>query len=132
MNDQLQSQLASILKSLVDTVSAAKDFALDQLPGVVSEFLLYARISETLDVLFSLSAAAVLMVIALKSYRKGVTVDNGRGFGNSAEKFYLITLFASVFSVVCFITAIVNFNDMLMVWLAPKVYLIKHIAALVK
>jgi hypothetical protein len=132
MNEQLQTQLASVIKSLVDAVTAAKDFALDQLPSVVAEFLVYARVTETLDVVLSLGLMLALGVTAKRLHRKGVSVSNGDTWGNPAEPYYCGATFAAVFALGCFVVALMNLNELIMVWAAPKVYLIKHIAVLVR
>lgn len=117
MNEQLQSKLVEILTGIQTATKAAGDFALEQLPDIAMQYVAYGRAIYTVGVGFGL----LLIAIAMFSAWRFVFKDE------EAWTFPMI-----VGGVVGFLIATANIGPMLMVWLAPKVWLLQELAKLVK
>lgn len=126
MQEQLLGQASNILKSVTETVSKATDFAAAQVPDIALQYVAYGRASSTLTVLLSLAALVfVFWVLTNVCFKNRYKIDpDGRAFGG-----FLTLLFVGTPALVIFAT---NINQMIMVWLAPKVWLIKELVNLVK
>lgn len=127
MQEQLLGQASSILQSVSDTVSKATDLAAAQLPDIAMQYVAYGRVSNTLTVLLAVAMIAltswiVVVVCFLNKYKMRET--EGRMFIG-----FLTTAFMGVPSVIVFCH---NISEMIMVWMAPKVWLIKELVNLVK
>ena len=118
MNESLQSKLVEILTSIQAATGKASDFALSQLPDIAQSYVLYGRISLTSAIVLSLIVVIVLMVVGVKWSNK---IDDGFPF--------FITFTASMFPIGVILT---QFYPMLLVWFAPKVWLLKELAGMIK
>jgi len=123
MNDELQSKLVEVLTGISEGVAQAKDFAIEQLPDVAQQYIMFGMVWETsLLVIF----AVLITLIAFGMWKIWVS-DNlefeaGAGlivFGAFSE---IALLFAFIFQL----------KPVLLVWFAPKLYLLQGIAGLVK
>lgn len=129
MNEQLQNQLATILGQIASGVKAAGDFTLSQLPDVAQQFVVYGRIKYTFLAMFF----TVLCFLAFKwsiSIRKSPTNRNRDGdlFEGSAVAIGAL----SVAGVGTGFLGLAFGMDAILVWSAPKVWLIKAVAELLK
>lgn len=117
MKDELQSKLVEILTAIQSAAGQAGDFAMTQLPDIAQSYVMYGRAITTLSVIVGL---AVLVATAYIAWRLG----RRHGF-TGLEPMYLFPLCIS--GVLLF-----NTGPMLLVWFAPKVWLLKEIAGLLK
>lgn len=126
MQEQLLGQASNILKSVTETVSKATDFAAAQVPDIALQYVAYGRASSTLTVLLSIATLVfVFWVLINVCFRNKYKIDSDvRVFGG-----FLTLLFVGTPALVIFAT---NINQMIMVWLAPKVWLIRELVNLVK
>jgi hypothetical protein len=129
MRDDLQSKLVEILTSIQGAVGKAYDFTIEQLPDIAQSYVAWGRALHTME--FSLSVLCLIAGLVgcywttFKS--KAVDFDNcwtiGRIIGCIvAGSTALISLIATSSTLPAF----------LMVWFAPKVWLLKEIAGLVR
>lgn len=121
MNEQLQGELVEILASIQNAARATGDFAMRELPDVAQSYVMYGRVSATLMVLgWALFAgAAIYAVKRLIPWAK----EEG------AEPVLALPAIAGCFGAfMCLSYA----QNALLVWLAPKVWLLKEIASLIK
>ena len=121
MKKELQDKLVEILTSIQTAAGKASDFAMEQLPDIAQQYVTYGRVSLTLFVLIGAVmsiAASVLAVRAARSRDPEVVFVNGMG-----------VIFIGLPGVLIFGHTI---SDMLMVWVAPKVWLLKEIAGMIR
>lgn len=126
MQEQLLAQASNILQSVTDTVSKAADFASSQVPDIALQYVTYGRASTTafivIGLLFLLAAWWLAFRVSIKNvYNMGA---DGRAFSGIFGG--TLAIFAGL------ATVFANINSFLMVWFAPKVWLIKEIVHLVK
>lgn len=123
MNDKLQGSLAEILTGIQSAVKASGDFAASQLPDIAQQYITYGRAANTMYAVLFLLASAILARIA----RKLFNAWDGRG---SVVPPLLIMCSGAA----CVLTSILflcRLSDVMLVWFAPKVWLIKQLASLV-
>ena len=129
MKENLTLKVDEILTSMQNAVGKAGDFAMEQLPDIAQNYVIYGRISSIVillaHILFIFGFAFITRWL-IKNPWKGEFGDE-RGLSNS------ISIFLSVVLVIILIfTAVNQINAILLVWLAPKVWLLKEIAYLIK
>lgn len=125
MKEEMQDKLVEIMTSIQAAVGKAADFAVEQLPDIAQSYIMYGIAWNTaaLIILAALSALSCVMiyrgVLAFKrdeySYSGTVLVLLG-GFGAAT--------FGGLF--------VAQLQTTLLVWFAPKVWLIKELATLIK
>lgn len=127
MNDRLQQQLAEVLSAIHRATSTGADFALAQLPDIAQQYIAYGRIEATLMSIISLTATALC---AYATLRHGYLSDKVDELGIPSDGRVLSIVFGSVLFALLFMWLIFSLSHLLLVWLAPKVWLLKAIAAL--
>ncbi len=117
MEKELQGKLVEILSSIQAATGKASDFAMEQLPDIAQSYVVYGRVYATACIAFgALSFIAMLWA--------------GNRFSRSSEGgSWIAAAFGSMVPLMIFLT---TFSEMLMVWFAPKVWLLKELAQLVK
>jgi hypothetical protein len=124
MNEQLQSQLAAILGSIHTGVAKASDFAMAELPSIAQQYVMYGRAAITLGVVLGL----VAFFAAYKLARFGASKNE---YGEETEQILGIGgAVAAGFIGLVLLT--INTSQALLVWFAPKVWLLKELAQLIK
>lgn len=130
MNEELQGKLVEILASIQAGAKATGDFAMAQLPDIAQSYVAYGRAIETIHFLASLIVLLLSLWVAFKhGYSNASAVDrNGYWYGNRVAA----TVFGTFVGLFAFLIACWNAAPMLLVWFAPKVWLLKELASLVK
>jgi len=129
MNDELQSKLVEVLTGISEGVAQAKDFAIEQLPDVAQQYIMFGMVWET-ALLGILVAASMLCVCGLVWGVKK-TLDEASTYTEEQAGFFVALIsgcalaFAGSF-------AVAQLKPFLLVWFAPKLYLLQGIAGLVK
>ena len=123
MNDELQSKLVEVLTGISEGVSQAKDFAIEQLPDVAQQYIMFGMVWET-TLLVIYAVLITLIAFGLWKMWRSDTCHYG------AVDF---AIFFGGGSLVGLLIAFVNqLKPVLLVWFAPKLYLLQGIAGLVK
>lgn len=132
MKNELNEKLVEILTSIQSATGKAADFALTQLPDIAQSYVLYGRVSTVVSTLLMVFIGSVLLCISAYAYKNPwnnstYSWDKGkkRDDGNVISIGFSGGLGAGIT-----IIALANFNWL--VWLAPKVWLIKELASLIK
>lgn len=120
MKEDLQDKLVEILTSIQNATGKAADFAVAELPDVAQQYLAYGRVYETATLVIYTLLLGLLLWALIKLI---ITEDS-----ENAPAFVAI-LVAGGFLFVAWCEKI---KIVLMVWLAPKVWLITELAKLVK
>jgi hypothetical protein len=129
MNDQLQAQLVSILANIQTATGRVSDFAVGQLPDTVQQYLIYGRISS---LAFSLMTGGVLAVSIFVALRHGYFGTQKDLFGEWPASRLACLMGGSTVSIFSGYTFAVSIQTTLLVWLAPKVWLLQSFASLLK
>ena len=131
MNSELQTQLVNILAAIQRATSASADFALAQLPDIAQQYVMYGRVSSLWITTALLAAAAAMLYVSRWAYKNPWYEDEfyhadreKRTEGNCA----VIAIPAAVGTVLLLI-AVTTVNWM--VWVAPKVWLLRELARMV-
>jgi hypothetical protein len=131
LQQALLDRADSIMDSMARTVEKASAFAADQVPDIALQYVAYGRASLTAYVVIS------LMLVALAFYM-GVRIGlmNSRGYPENSYSWDDRRTGAMMVGVPCAALGIGiflhNLNSFIMVWVAPKIWLINEIAHLVK
>lgn len=128
MKEELQLKLVEILTQIQSAVSTGASFAMEQLPDIAQQYVLYARVESTF-------LSLIWMIISILSAYYGYKAWASPWY---KEDYYKITAdscdflrgFLPFSSAFAFAMSILCFN--FLVWFAPKVWLLKEIAKLIK
>jgi hypothetical protein len=129
MNEELQSKLVEVLTSISEGVAQAKDFAVEQLPDVAQQYIMFGMVWET-------TAFVVLTLLLLPSLRLAgnglkLLTDKNSDYSDENRGFTFLLLGGIASGVFGFL-AMMQLRLMLLVWFAPKLYLLQGIAGLIK
>lgn len=121
MKEELQSKLVEILTSIQTAAGKASDFAMEQLPDIAQGYVAYGRAYTTTVVVLCLMALAIIAAACYRLEKKADPAYRG------------LPLFISALcSILPLGFLVANFGAMFLVWFAPKVWLLKEIAGLLK
>jgi hypothetical protein len=130
VNEQLQAKMIEILTGIQNATRAAGDFALEQLPEIAQSYVLYGRVQTLIDLAFALAVAVAggLLLRAVVAH-----VNKAGGFINSEPAFVIFGSMSGVaLALFGCVSAFRAASSSALVWLAPKVWLIKELAGLMK
>ena len=128
MNEQLQTKLVEILSAIQAGTAKAGDFALQQLPDIAQQYVVFGRIYNTCATLMLMF---LLYLCAFIVYKHGYKAKADR-YGEPPDTAILVWI--SGVSVGAFIGSILFYqiSYTFLVWIAPKVWLIEKLATLIK
>jgi hypothetical protein len=129
MNDELQSKLVEVLTGISEGVSQAKDFAIEQLPDVAQQYIMFGMVWET--------ALLGILVVASMLCAWGVVWGIKKLFGETStyteeNAGFFVALVSGCALAFTGSFAVAQLKPFLLVWFAPKLYLLQGIAGLVK
>lgn len=141
MQEQLLGQASNILTALSNSVEKATDFtvnaatkageiAAQQIPDIALQYVAYGRASATVIELFGVITMAVglWLIIFVACLNKFKMADRyGWADGRIAAVFSGVLL-----TIIGLTSTLGNLSEFLMVWIAPKVWLMREIVHLVK
>lgn len=129
MKEELQLKLVEILTQIQNAVSAGTSFAMEQLPDIAQQYVLYARVESTF---YSLVWMIISILSAYYGYKAWASPWMKEGYHSEiiADSCDFLRGFLPFISALAFIISILCFN--FLVWFAPKVWLLKEIAKLIK
>lgn len=122
MQEQVLQRADSIFASISAGVAKAGEFASEQIPDIAMQYVMFGRAYNTTAVLGSLLLIAIYLFAVRKAYKTGkdeILFPVGMLGG------FVTTITA----IPIFLTHIKSF---LLVWFAPKIWLITEIVSLVK
>lgn len=123
MKEELQGKLVEILTGIQAAVGKASDFALDQLPDIAMQYVLWGRASESVY-MFIFIAVFISCIFSVRwAFKHQNDFEDVHGFA---------MIYGLGGSIVSLILILANLSSLLLVWVAPKVWLIKEIARIVK
>lgn len=131
LQQQLLDRADSIMDAIATTVSKASTFAAEQVPDIALQYVAFGRATLTTYIVI----AVVLFCIAFWLLVR-VGIMNSRKYPinsyNWDDRRIGATIAGIAMGSLAVITFLVNLNNFIMVWVAPKIWLINEIARLVK
>lgn len=132
MKEELQGKLVEILTSIQTAAGKASDFALEQLPDIAQQYVVFGRVRSAAICFVFLMVAAFSFGFARWAYKhpwntSRYSWDEGRKRSDSNVLAMILPTLGGLISLLIALTAF----DWL-VWFAPKVWLLKEIATLIK
>jgi hypothetical protein len=129
MNEELQSKLVEVLTGISEGVAQAKDFAVEQLPDVAQQYIMFGMVWET-------TAFVVLTLLLLASLRLAWAgfkpfLSKTSSYADEDRGLVLLIVGGAASLLLGFGWAL-QLKAVLLVWFAPKLYLLQGIAGLVK
>lgn len=124
---ELLDRADSIFAAMKDAAIVAKDFALEQLPDVAQQLILLERVH--LSIIFLLPFLFLLILVLGLRYCDKSEDSPRTNFVAFIEAVTFVSVVATLFSLV---GMLLKFRDFLVVWFAPKIYLIEYLTALIK
>ena len=116
MNEELQKAILNIVNASMDAVGHARDFAIEQAPDVVQQFLAWELLNSLMLCGLSVICAAVSLVCFYRLIR---TTDKDGGMSLYGPYYLAGGAFLAVIALLAFNT------QWLHIWVAPKDYLIR-------
>ena len=123
MQEELQGKLVEILTQIQSTVGQAKDFTLQQLPDIAQSYIYYGMAASVVWFLIGIG----LCYLSYFLYKKTQEPKDSWSDDTFAEGFV-----SAISGVIGVIVTVVALQNLLLVWFAPKVWLLKEIAVLLK
>lgn len=128
MKEELQGKLVEILTSIQAAAGKAGDIAAAQLPEIAQQYVAFARAYHTLWVVLMAGALVGIGIATLRAHRLASRPEGA--FGGMPPG--LAFMFGGIAAVLPFTIFMDSMKPALMVWFAPKVWLLKEIATLLK
>jgi magnesium-transporting ATPase (P-type) len=124
MNADLQKQLTDLLTALSSTVTHTAEWAGQQIPPLIQEKILFGRIWETVLGVLLFASVAVAVTIVLYAW------NDSNDWDEDARCFVVIV---GTIGFVAFTTAtIIQLQSIMLVWFAPRLYIIEWLHSMVK
>lgn len=129
MNPEIQQHLISYIEKLEGLAKQGADFAADQIPLVLQEYILYSRAASSWKVLVGLLLSLTGFVCAryCLRYLKNNTIE-----AMSPEKILPQAAMAVIFSIIGMFTTCHTADACIKAWTAPRVLLIEKLNELRK
>ncbi len=119
------TQAEKLLKLLTDSIAQGKDFVLEQAPDVVQQLLLYKRIEYTFYAVLLILIMGVVTYICVKGFNVCISKSDTDVLA------FLLAVCGFIYLITTPIfCALVT--RLIMVYFAPKVFLLEYLASLVK
>lgn len=132
MKEELQDKLVEILSSIQSAAGKASDLAMEQLPDIALSYIAYGRTIETVEVgVFALLLSVGVWGCVYAATKKNWVQTSTYAQGWPDSRVVLMVM-AGLLSVFGFIGTVLNLPQMVLVWLSPKVWLLKEIATMLK
>lgn len=143
MKEELQGKLVEILTSIKTATGKAADFAMEQLPDIAQSYVMFGRIYGTLLVLCGVAllvASYFLIAKGARDWRRGedeYRKDHPRNeyrilYRDKYAMGFIPHATGAVAAIVGTLVVLANMGSTMLAWLAPKVWLLKELAHLVK
>jgi hypothetical protein len=128
MKEELQGKLVEILTSIQTAAGKASDFAMAELPDIAQSYIAYGRAAYTAAIVL----AVVVLVAAVFAARLWA-IEGAKSWSDRNEPKFMVGLFGTVGGVMLGLMVLaMNASSALLVWFAPKVWLLKEIAGMLK
>lgn len=130
MKDELQGKLVEILGSIQTAAGKAGDFAMAQLPEIAQSYVAYGRVSALIAIVGSMMGIGFAIWCAMIVKRE---VGKYEDIYDSNPMIVMpLSLVAGTVGLLSALSLIADIQMAALVWFAPKVWLLKEIAGMLK
>ena len=123
MKNELEPKLVEVIEQLQGAVMKASDFAIQQLPDVVQSYILYGRISSLVTLMFDIA----ILYGCWWVYKLPTT----KGYFYADDVAALKIMFSGTVAAATLIHLFFTVQETVLVWAAPKIWLIKELGKLI-
>jgi len=124
MTEELQQRTAALLDYLEIAIRGTTDFAIEQVPEVVHQLLLWHFITSLIWFSVAIVSIIVIVILTYKAVKFAVH--------EKEEDAAVGTLIMAVLVALVPLILIVENMDWLQIWIAPKLYLLEYASSLLK
>lgn len=128
MKQDLQDKLVDILTGIQGAVSKGSDFVLTQLPDVAQSYIAFGRAWSFVDLAFAIA----ILSIGLYALKRGLQSKSIDSYGDWEMPKIFSIIGGILTSGIGLVGTSYSMKNLLLVWFAPKVWLLMEIADLVK
>jgi hypothetical protein len=143
MKEELQGKLVEILTSIQSAAGKASDFAMAELPDIAQSYIAYGRAYTTATAVVALLFFVLGFYVLHRVSKRVAEADllyaaelAAKGSAYCSRRQYFEARDIAPFQYMPFfigaMVGIMNMSQMLLVWFAPKVWLLKEIAGMLK
>jgi hypothetical protein len=125
MKEEVQDKLVEIMTSIQSAVGAASDFAIEQLPDIAQSYIMYGMVWNTA----LLVVHVVIVAFSIVLIYRGIAILQRKNWADSGIALVILGGFCAAVSG---LTALPTLQTTLLVWFAPKVWLLKELATLIR
>ena len=129
MDKELEGKLAEVIGHIQVAATKTADFALEQLPDIAQSYVVYGRTEATF---FSAAFLALIAAAAFVALHFGFRSKEVDAHGDWTDTRRSAAVFGSIAFVLTGALLLGQIPETLLVWLAPKVWLLRELAHLVK
>lgn len=132
MKDELQLKLVEIISAIHHAVSKTGEFVAEQLPDIAQQYVVYGRVISAVGFIALLCLSAACFSLAWWAYHNPWFDRWGSSYHKPerSESNIAVIIFGAIIGTLSIMVSFLSFNYM--VWVAPKVWLIKELASLIK
>lgn len=120
-------ELQPLIEQIVSLVKDTKDFVLAQAPDFVRQFIVYSYIQAFVCLAVGI-AALIACALAIKYARNHWNVDR---YDNLEPRAIIACIVAPLFGIGGILSVFCETQELLTIWLAPKIYIVMNIASVV-
>ncbi len=129
MKENLQNKMVEILDSIQGAMKSGSDFVVTQLPDVAQSYIAFGRVWLTFVVALLLIVVIAAAFVSLRYGFFGKDKNQYGGWTDDRHWAALIPLMPITFGGAALI---INLRELMLVWFAPKVWLLQEIAELIR
>lgn len=115
-----------VVQQLMGYLNSSVEFVKEQAPEVIRQYLQWAFWSDLITIIL-----CVIVIGAVSLLIRSIIVKSNRN-EDVDEGLCVIAVFGGIGSLFCTVTAIINIYDIIQITVAPKVYLLEHLAKFLK
>lgn len=121
VEDEVLKSAQSILESIAEATKSGAEFAKEQLPDIAQQYITWGIVDAAVGVIIY---GVLTSIFAWGSYKIF--------FNDDYDEFlrFIIALIGSCATAICLVSFFTNLSNLILVTVAPKVWLIKNIVTL--
>jgi hypothetical protein len=130
MKEELQRQLAQIIAAIHGQASSTGDFLIERLPSVAQQYIAYGRAQAVIDIIMPvLGLLLAAWLIKHERMHFGAPLDIKSKGALISVLINTVAAGLGTYSVIMFVNAT---HAAALVWSAPKVWLLRELANIIK
>jgi hypothetical protein len=132
MNDALNQQLLAMLQGLTDAAKTGGAWVAGQIPPLVAEKIAFGKVWEISYLVIAVIMAGLFVKLTVKCWSKGTNYVR-RSYGDDGEMgWYAAMLLTAGVALFFIIDSFITLRQVLLVWFAPRLYIVEWLMELMK